>query len=171
MDFSHLPFTQQMQVHEANVRGVYLSIACDYEQLMNDVIFLCGLGEGEKPANGEIIAFKNQHLRHLEMGKKFRRTKRALEKYNPEYFKDFHPYFDIIERLVMYRTILSHGYSSYDPNQKDKSFIVFEHLYQGKVYTERIVIYPFLTQMEHYRSCIMELAGLCALLRKERGLL
>jgi len=171
MNISQLPFTQQMQVHESHVRGVYISIACDYEQLMDDVIYLCELETGPLTLTDEIISHKLRYICHLEMGKKFRRTKEGLKNYNIQYFQDFTPHLDIIEKLVKYRTILAHGYSSYDEHQKDKSFIDFKYFYKGKEHTERIIIYPFLTKMEQYRSSIMELAGLTVLLRKERGLL
>ena len=40
MQITDLPYTQQMQSKEAVVRGTYISIACDYERIMDDIIAL-----------------------------------------------------------------------------------------------------------------------------------
>lgn len=165
IDLSHLPFAQQMQVREAHVRGLYISIACDYERLMDDLIVLCELDRASNVAE-----YKTKHLVHLEMGKKFRRSKTGLEKAFPNHYSDFLPHFGVIERLVKFRTILAHGYSEYDDNG-DPSYIIFEHHHKGKILREKVVIDPFLNELRHYQNSILELMGLTVLLRKEKGLL
>ena len=170
MRFHELPFVQQMQVRESNVRGTYICIACDFESLMEDLIVLCELPEEKLNAAG-VLEMKLKKTTQLEMGKKYRRAKDGLEKYNSEYHNDFLPHFTVIAKLVKYRTILAHGYSEFDPHQKDNTWIAFNYHDKGKMKQEKIIILPFIMQLEEYRKSIMELAGLVVQIRKDRNVL
>lgn len=163
-----LPFTQQMQVHECHVRGVYLSIACDYEQLMEDVIALCESDQVSRPINnGSIKRYCIKYLTHLTMGKKLGRLSKKLKAYNEEYFNSLSEQFKIMDKLVEYRNILAHGYSNYDEKQLDTSFIIFEHVDKGKLNTSNVSIKPFLLAYEHYRQCLNKLMELTVAMRAE----
>ena len=165
IDLSHLPFTQQMQFKEANVRGVYLSIACDMEFLMDDIIAKCEIDNQD-----ERQEFRERKIIQLEMGKKLGRCIKSLSEYrNGIYYKKFSTQFDIIEKLVHYRNLMAHGYSEYDEKKIDKSFIVFRNIDKGKKNEEKIEIMPFLINMEEYRSNLMRLLDLTSILSAERG--
>lgn len=177
MNTSQLPYTQQMQTHEANVRGTYISIACDYEQLMDDLIVLCELekifpaGFDEK-SDGEIIqeinGYKTKWVTSVEMGKKFRKCKDGLVKYSQTYFDDFSPHFIVISDLIQDRNLMAHGYSNYDVQQESgKIFILFENVQQGKKEEKLIEVRPYIAKLEKYRKGIMELMGLTLTLRME----
>lgn len=162
----NMPFTQQMQIKEANVRGVYLSIACDYERLMEDLILLCELHRVKSIEN-----FKAKYLSELSMAQKLSRSKKALLKYNKIYYSSFLPHFKIIGNLVRYRNIMAHGHSNYDDTQKDKSYIDFDYVIKKKPKKINIKITPFISELEGYRHSIMELLGLTFTIRREKGLI
>lgn len=167
---SNAPFPQKMQFHEDNVRGTYISIACDFERLMDDLIALKEIdkvGDRKTITVDQIMDYKKDKITHLEMGKKYARSKEALKQYNIDYYNDFIPHFEIIKSLVKYRTILAHGYSEYDEKQIDTTYIDFEFVYKGKRQKERIVIKPFLSDLNKYRHTIMELMGLTLKMRRE----
>jgi hypothetical protein len=107
------------------------------------------------------------------MGAKLKRCKEALESYNKEYFHFFIPQFEIIERLCKYRIMLAHGFSEYDSNKLDKTFIIFHWVNKesGKkeIKEEKIMIKPFISEIESYRKHIVQFMKLHAVLESQRG--
>ncbi len=171
-ELHNFPFALQMYGFEAKVRGLYLTIACDIERMMCDVIAKC-----EVEAEIEREAFKLKLP--FEMGAKLKRCKEALEKYNKAYFDFFIPQFDAIEQLCKYRNMLAHGFSEYDDNKVDKTFIIFKWVESAVKNpgektervskTEKILIRPFINQMNHYRDHVLQFMKLIAKLSEERG--
>lgn len=175
--YNNLPRTQKFQFHEANVRGTYLSIACDYERLLDDLyiysditkIFPKGFGNN---TDKEIIAiineYKTRKVSHLEMGKKYQTSKDNMEVNFKNHFNDFSPHFTVIESLIAYRNLMAHGYTRYDiPQVPGKICILFENNVKGKITKHTINVKLFLMQLSKYREGIMELVGLVLALRKE----
>lgn len=166
MQLQKLPFAQQMQFYEGSVRGVYLSIACDMEFLMSDIIAKI---EKFPLVKGERLKFKEDKIYQLEMGKKTRRCIDDLKDYRKGvYYNKFKPQFDIIETLVHYRNLMAHGHSDYDDKKMDTSFIWFKN-YKGKKIIEKIMVAPFILEMETYRKNLMKLLDLIIILTAERG--
>jgi hypothetical protein len=163
-NLSEMPFTQQMQGKEALIRGIYLSISCDYERLLDDIITKCEVIEPERRE-----LYKMNKVRHLEMGKKLDRCRKALKKYNEFYYKVNEPYFKIIKELLKLRNMLAHGYSDYDENLQDTTFITFNYLENYKPKTKQIEVFSFLMELETYRKSIMEFMQLVIYLAAEVG--
>ncbi len=177
LDFSHLPRTQQMLVYEANIRGAYISISCDSERLMDDLVALCELGKifptglDEKTDDEiikTIIAYKVRLITSLEMGKKLDRCQKGLKNYNQNYFEEFNKHFTVIADLVKDRNLMAHGYTDFDIHQNpNQVLILFENVERGKKKEKVIDFQPFIMQLERYRSVIMELLELVVRLRIE----
>jgi hypothetical protein len=165
MNKEDLPFTQQMQIKEANVRGVYISIACDFERMMADIIANC-----EIVNSAGRLEYKRKYINSLEMGKKVGRCEKVLKAYrNGIYYNKFSSQLNTLSGLVYYRNMLAHGYSNFDTNQKDMSFIIFENTIKGKTVLEKIEVQPFLMQMELHRANIMQMMNLAFILSIERS--
>ena len=60
------PFSLDMFGLEAKVRGLYLTIACDFEKIMSDIIVNCEESDGSKR---ELLRLKI----FFEMGKKLKK--------------------------------------------------------------------------------------------------
>ena len=80
------PFYLNMFGLESKVRGIYLTVACDFENLMSDVIAICE----EANASKKNI---NRLKQPFEIGAKLKRCKKAVEEYNKDYFDFFKPEF------------------------------------------------------------------------------
>lgn len=159
------PFFLEMFGFESKVRGIYLTVACDFENLMSDVIAICE--EADVSLRGD------NRLNHpFEMGAKLKRCKKALEVYNKEYFDFFMPEFNAIEKLCKYRTMLAHSFSEYDNQELDKTFIIFHWVVNdnGKkeMKEEKILIAPFIKEILVYRKHVFQFMKLHAALEGER---
>ncbi len=155
------PFPLEMFGLESKVRGIYMTIACDFEKVMTEIISMCEEDDLSKRNDLELkIPF--------EMGKKLQRCKRELIKYNPAYYNHFIPQFEAIEELVKYRNMLAHGFSEYDENKLDKSFIIFSWLEKGKKKIEKILVLPFIKKIEKYSKDISLFYTLHAKISQER---
>lgn len=159
-----LNYTQRMQFLEASVRGVYISIACDVERIMEDMIAQI---EIDNPKDR--LSFKMRKICGLEMGMKLQRLDDGLKAYNARYYKYYKNELNIIRELVGYRNLLAHGYSDYDDNKVDKRFITFTNIYRNKKDVVKIEVEPFLFQMEKYREGLKKLMTLTITLYNERA--
>ena len=165
---SKWPFALDMFGFESKVRGIYLTVACDFENLMSDVIAIC---EEVDPSKRSL-----NRLNHpFEMGAKLTRCKKALKEYNKKYFDFFMPQFEVIEKLCKYRTMLAHGFSEYDDNKLDNTFLIFhwvikEKRNENKMRTEKILIKRFILEIESYRKHVLQFMKLHAKLSEERGI-
>jgi hypothetical protein len=160
------PFFLNMFGLESKVRGLYLTVACDFENLMSDVIAIC--------EETDISQRSINRLKHpYEMGAKLERCKKAVEDYNKVYFKFFIPEFEVIGKLVKYRTMLAHGFSEYDNNELDKTYIIFNWVIKenGKkeMKEEKIIINPFIKEIVTYRKHVFQFMKLHATLEGERS--
>ena len=156
------PFSLDMFGLEAKVRGLYLTIACDFEKIMSDIIVKCEEPDGSKREALRLkIAF--------EMGKKLKRCEQELLKYNSAYYNHFIPQFEAIKELLKYRNMLAHGFSQYDPQKIDKSFITFIWVEKGKERIDNINVKPFIKNILHFRDHISLFYTLHAKICEERG--
>jgi hypothetical protein len=163
---SKFGFSLDMFGFESKIRGLYLTVACDYEFFMVRIIAMCQVQDITKRE-----AFKLSLP--YEMGAKLKILKESVENYNINYYAFFKTHFDIISELVFYRTMLAHGFSQYDDNKVDESFIDFSWIEGPKnnrlKRTERIVIKSFLMDIDRYRLNLLEFMKLDAVLVNERG--
>jgi hypothetical protein len=180
--YKDLPFTQKMQFHEAYVRGLFISIACDYERIMDDIIALCEMEKifpsgFENLSDEDIIAqineYKIQFITWKEMGKKLdKKCVPLLKLYNSEYFNKYEKCFDIVRDLVQDRNLMVHGYSDYNEQQNEKGIsISFTNIVQNQkkktLKKKIIVIQPYIKNLERYAIGIIELSELPLRMRKE----
>jgi hypothetical protein len=158
-------FALEMFGFESKVRGIYLTVACDFENLMSDVIAIC-----------EEVNISQRSINRLthpfEMGAKLKRCKKALETYNNEYLIFFMPEFNVIEKLCKYRTMLAHGFSEYDNKKLDKTFIIFNWVIKqngkNEMKSEKIFIKLFIDEIDIYRRHVLQFMKLHAKLEEER---
>ena len=162
--YEDLPFTQQMQTQEVNVRGLYLSISCDIEVLLVDIIAKCEIAN---PAERE--DFKVRKLAGLEMGKKLGRSVKSLTIYNPHLSAQFKTTFEMINDLLGLRNILAHSKISCDPNKKNKSILWFNYVERGVRIKETREIKPLINELHAYRNELVKLMDLVIILNRERG--
>ena len=163
MNLKHkYPYPLEMFGLESKVRGLYITLACDFEKVMTEIIVMC---EGDDPSKRDDLELKIP----FEMGKKLQRCKRELIKYNPAYYNHFIPEFEAVEELVKYRNMLAHGFSQYDENKLDKDFITFSWIEKGKKKIDKIKVYPFIKKIEKYTKHIFLLYTLHAKISEERG--
>lgn len=156
------PFSLEMFGLESKLRGLYMTLACDFEKVMTDIIIMC---EEDDPSERNNLELKIP----FEMGKKLQRCKRELIKYNPAYYNHFIPQFEAIEELLKYRNMLAHGFSEYDDKKLNKSFIIFSWIERGKKKIDKIQVLPFIRKIEKYSKDISLLYTLHAKILEERS--
>lgn len=165
-ELSKFPFSLQMYEQEAKVRGLYLTVCCDVERILSDIMAKCELDD---------ISLREHYKSYLpfEMGAKLKMCKDVLERYNAEYYKFFTPEFEAFEELLKYRDMLAHGFTDYDDNQQDKTFIDFYWVTgtkKNRIWNkEKVIIKPFVMKMLKYREHVMQLMKLLSALSNERG--
>lgn len=154
----------EMQQIEGSVRGQYVALACDIERILENVITKCRV---DNFMDIPIYAFTK--VRHLEMGKKLKDCKLELKKYNIDYYNRIQNEFVIMEDLVSMRNMLCHGYSDYDEDRKDKSWIIFEYKEKSdKPKTIKIIVDDFLVKLADYRMAITGIYEVMILITKEK---
>ena len=161
------PFSLQMYGQESKVRGLYLTISCDIERLLCDLIAKCEIDNPNERNEFKLTL-------PFAMGAKIVRCKDALGEYNIEYFNFVEPDFKEIELLLKYRNMLAHGFSEYDDNKFDNSFIIFNWIEKDinnkRVHqTEKIMVMPFIMKMKEYRNNVWKFMQLHHRLTEERG--
>ena len=160
------PFALRMMGIESKVRGIYLTASCDFERLMSDIIAVCEETDKQKVEG-------NKLKQPLEIGAKLDRCLKAVENHNKTYIELFATEFSIIEKLCYYRTILAHGFSEYDENKKDESYIIFNWVYKNgnkrELRSEKIIVRPFIMEINNYRKNIFEFMKLHAYISIDKG--
>lgn len=156
------PYALEMFGLESKVRGLYLTVACDFEKTMTEIISMCEEPDVDKRSSLEL------KLRY-EMGKKLERCKAAVINYNIVYYNHFIPQFEVIESLLKYRNMLAHGFSYYDDKKTDKKYISFSWSEKGKLKTDTIEVMPFVKSIEEYRKHIWLFYTLHAKIAEEVG--
>lgn len=73
------PFYLRMMGAESRVRGIYLSVACDFENLMSDIIAICEESDKDNLED-------NRLKQPLEIGAKLKRCKAVVEIHNKKYY-------------------------------------------------------------------------------------
>ena len=156
------PFPLRMFGAEAKVRGLFITISCDFDITISHMI-----AKMEEPE----ISKRDSVLLKLpyETGKKVKRCKDNLKKYNIDYYNKFLPEFTAMEELLKYRNMLAHGYSQLDENQKDESYIDFICIEKGKYRIDRITLKPFYKNILRFRKHLTNLYELHYTLSQERG--
>ena len=157
------PFHLQMLEKEAKVRGIYISVSCHVETVMLALIAVC-----EEP----VVSKRKKLILSIPypMGNKFDRCKKAVKTYNPNYYEVFNAQFKAIEYLIKSRNMLCHGQSNFDANRKDKSFIDFTWINEGKERVDRIVVGEYINMLKPYFfDHVYKLYTLHAKISEERG--
>lgn len=177
--YLRLPHIQQMQIKEAIVRGTYISIACDYERLLDDIIALCEVdkvfpdGYDHLSSNGineGLEAYKKtKGIQATEMGKKVKRSKECLEEYNKVHSDSFEQVFKVVSNMVKDRNLMAHGYTDLGlPQEQGKILIHFDNTNKtGKNTSTTIDVQPYLKELAGYRIGIESLMNLCMIIRGE----
>lgn len=69
--------------------------------------------------------------------------------------------------------MLAHGFSEYDENKLDESYIIFHWINKAngirEMKSEKIVVQPFIMQIEKYRKNIFQFMKLHAALSRDKG--
>lgn len=153
-----LPFTQKMQSKEAIVRGTYLSISCDFDRVMNEIVGLCEYYKIDSTLNKDGLSkYTFNKVRGLEMGTKFQRCKDAIFDLDQDIHNCNNGCFSIISKLITNRNLFAHGYSEYDPNNIDTSFITFMNKERSANIIKTVIVDDFIAELEQYRKMAMGL--------------
>ena len=115
-----------MQAKEVYLRGLYLSISCDIEYILVDIIAKCIIDE---PSQRE--SFKVRYFGNNSMGKKIVKAKESLKKYNENYYYEFKDCFKTIDNLLERRNIFSHSKIEGDILEQDKTVLTFNYIDKG----------------------------------------
>ena len=168
-----LPFDLRMFEREAKVRGLYLTVSCDFERVLSDIAAKCAIEENSQPLrDGFRIKLP------FEMGAKLDKCIEILKAYNEGYYNQYKEQFDVIKELSIYRTMLAHGFSHYDEAKQDDTTLYFTWIEviddeNGKklrrLRRDTITFQPFVLRMLHYKEHILTLVDLVLKLREERG--
>ncbi len=153
-----------MQAKEVYLRGLYLSISCDIEYMLVDIIAKCIIDE---PSQRE--SFKVRYFGNNSMGKKIVKAKESLKKYNENYYHEFKDCFKTIDNLLERRNMFSHSKIEGDILEQDKTVLTFNYIDKGVRIIDTKKIDPLFTELLTYRTGIMRLVELVLILTKERG--
>lgn len=164
MELKDLPFTQRMQIKEANLRGLYLSIACDIERALAHVITTC---EEKDPQKREEYFWEK--IVHLEFGKKVNKCKGAIKAHNSLYFEAHREHFITIQKFLKLRNMLTHGYSDFDPAKLDDTYIVFDWFDRPKKRIQKVDFQAQMAELGEYRRTLMDFMVLPIVLANEAG--
>ncbi|MEO8861458.1 MAG: hypothetical protein ABI358_08550 [Ginsengibacter sp.] len=156
------PFALNMFGSEAKVRGLFITVACDFDVVISHMIMKCEEPDKEKR---DALFMRLPY----EMGKKLNRCKKALKAYNEGYYNRFLVEFDAMKELLKYRNMLAHGYSQFDEKQLDDSFIIFNWIEKGKLKIDKIALIPFYKNILRFRKHLSNLYELHAAIVQERG--
>lgn len=164
MDLENLPFRQRMQIQEFNIRGMYLSVSCDIEFVLISIAAKCLI---EDPVERE--KYKLKKMGQISMGSRIGTTEKALKAYNMSYYQQFESCFKCFKELLEYRNVFGHSRITYDPKEKDRTWIVSEYINSGKRVKEKIVIKDKAKKLDDYSKEVVKLMRLVEILSQERG--
>lgn len=156
------PFGLRMFEAEAKVRGLFITVSCDFDMVVSHIIAKC---EEPEPSKRDTLILKLPY----EIGKKLKRCKKDLEKYSNDYYIKYLPEFEAMEELLMYRNMLAHGFSQYDENKIDESFIIFIWKDEGKFKFDKVILRPFYQNIIRFRKHLSTLYELHYTMTQERG--
>jgi hypothetical protein len=109
MDKSNIPFSVLLHAEEVRLRGLYLTITVDLEQVLNTLIAHCFRLDTD-----EIKTFyhdkngKGKDLSKLTLEQKVEVCKKGLDKYFPKEFKEHDQNFTSIDTLRQVRNKFAH---------------------------------------------------------------
>lgn len=106
-----------MQKVEFELRGTYLSYACDIEWSLTEIICTCFI---DKYENRD--AFKVIMLEKVMFGKKLNIVRQAVKNYNEEYYQKYKGTFKVLDRLSSLRNLLAHSVILPDRQTQDRIF-------------------------------------------------
>ncbi len=147
----------RMKAMDAKLRGMYLSLACDVERIMDDIITVCEIRE-----KGLRLKYKKDKIMGLEMGKKVYKCQNSLIKHREDLFEIYSPYLETIEQLVVYRNIMAHGYSEY--SQKKDGIITYFNKEKHNIVKYEIDPIEFFKNIKEFGKCLRQLFELLILL-------
>jgi len=162
MEKKKYPFALRMFEAEAKIRGLFITVTCDFDIIISQIIVKC-----EEP-----VISKRDSLRlklPFETGKKLERCKIDLNGYNSSYYNHFLPELEAMEELLKYRNMLAHGYSQFDENKLDESYINFVWIEKGKFKIEKIILRPFYQNVHRFRKHLENMYKLHYTLTQELG--
>lgn len=153
-NMNKFPVTLQQFEAECRVRGIYLSLSCDLERLISDIIAIC-----QESNESELESYKLKQP--FEFGRKLRICKDAVKKHNEGYYNFYIPNFDIADKLCEHRTMLAHGFADDNGAKFKEGIITFKWIIKNEekknVWTSKEILFkPFIMETLTYRNSVFE---------------
>ena len=163
-NYSDLDFTQKSQFNEAKLRGAYLSMACDIEFMLVDVICICLVKDEADRKAVKVILLEN-----AMMSKKIALTRKAIKRYNLGYYDGYKGCLNTFEEFNEWRNMFAHSRIKGDPEERDLSFMIFEYIKKGEIVEQREEFDPLYKKLLGYAAAIMKFSELIVIIYTERG--
>lgn len=156
-------FSTEMNEKEIELRGRYLSIACDLDYILTELICICFIDKHIYRKTFKILM-----LERILMGRKLSILEKALHDYNEEYFNKYKRTFNSIKILVENRNLFAHSTIT---SGEDKNTFIFEYIKDSEIKTKSLKIDTLFKQLGGYETDIFELVELFNLLISEKNYL
>ena len=158
-------FDQQVSINEMQMRGLYLSIACDVEFVLTDLICACLASTNQQKEDIKAALFEK-----VMMDRKIKMAKEVLQKYNTQHFEVNKPFLKKFEELKGYRNMLAHARITGDPESKDTNILVMEFVQDGQNQQKKEHMNNLKAKLEGFRVAVNGLLLLVALIYTEKDL-
>ncbi len=162
---SNPKFVQDLQRLEVDIRGLYLSIACDIEYVLTDLICACIATDHKQKELIKVSLFEK-----VLFEKKIKMAEEVLLRYNEQHFKINEPAFKKFHELKGYRNMLAHSKLKGDLSQVDLSYVIFEVIKDGKIVDRKEYINQLKNKLEVFRQASMDLLLLVTIIYNEKGI-
>jgi hypothetical protein len=152
-----------LQAHkvEVELRGIYMSYACDIEYLLTDLICNC-FAKSEQDRDAMKVIF----FERLTMGTKISIAKKTLKNYSEIYFESMKEAFQTFEDLSALRNLFAHSRITNTDNQ-DGIHLQFEYIKKGEQKKELKNINNLSGFLYLCRPQVMNLANLVVVIYNE----
>lgn len=158
-------FVEKVQIIEAQLRGLYLSISCDLEFALNDVTCLCLLKD---KAERDII--RPMLFEQTGLARSILYAEKALKLYNEAYYDQYAECFVAFKHLNKLRNKFAHSRINADPKKEDLNMLIFEYTKDGKDWHEVDNKEVLLAKLNEIKHRLMHFIELVTKLYQERNL-
>lgn len=164
-DKSKMAFKDRMYWTEIELRGFYLSIACDIEYLLADITCACLVNNDDEKEGVRETLFEN-----VMMSKKINMAINALKRYNKNYYTIHKDCFDKFIELNGLRNKFAHSRITGDPEEKDYTIVIFEYIKDGKTVKRQENFHELYGNLLKYREAVKKMLDFVLQLYYERHL-
>jgi hypothetical protein len=159
-------FSEIVHSKEIWLRGFHLSVACDMEYVLTDIICTCLASTAKQREEFKINFFEN-----VSFARKLTLAKNILEKDFPEDYKYNEDVFEGFKKLRERRNFYAHARISGDPEGKDESLLVSEFIKDGKMVQQTHVFQELEKEILEFKSKVNKLLALVIVIYNKKRLM